>query len=436
MYRDILENIIKKAKGIETECLLISNNRILTRFSNSYIHQNTSLEDISLSIRIALDNRVGKVTVNQLDDDVIDNALERAVEIAKMTPPDPDYCGLPEPAPISFQETLSTLDITPKDLAERIIKFIQAAKGLNSSGALEVSNITLALTNSKGINLESRLSQVSLEAVVQDRESSGYAYTVEKDIDKIDFTLLGKIAATKARQGHNPIEIPPGDYIVVLEPQATGTIISFLGMMGFGAKQYQESRSFLIGKLGQKIMSEAISIWDYPSHPKTISFPFDFEGCPRQDVTLIDKGIARNLVYDTKTAKKENKASTGNALPQPSTYGPAPFNLTLLPGEDTLEEMISSTERGVLVTRFHYTNTVDSIQTIITGMTRDGTFLIEDGKVTSPIKNMRFTQNILEALSSVESIGNKLHICGESFVGPTLIPALKVKRFHFTGVTR
>jgi predicted Zn-dependent protease len=436
MYRNILENIIKKSKGLDTECLLISNNRILTRFSNSYIHQNTSLEDISLSIRIGLDNRIGKVTINQLDDEVIDDALERAIEIAKMTPPDPDYCGLPEPTSISSQETLPNPDITPKNLAERIIEFIQATKSLNSSGALEVSNITLVLANSRGINLESRLSQASLEAVVQDDESSGYAYIMEKDIENIDFTLLGELSAAKARQGHNPIEIPPGDYTVVLEPQATGTLISFLGMMGFGAKQYQEGRSFLAGRLGQKIISESVSIWDYPSHPKSISFPFDFEGCPRQDVILIDKGIGKNLVYDTKTAKKENKDSTGNALPQPNSYGPLPFNLTLLPGETTLEEMISSTERGILITRFHYTNIVDPIQTIITGMTRDGTFLIEDGKITKPIKNMRFTQNILEALSSVESIGNELYISGESFVGPTLVPALKLKRFHFTGVTR
>jgi predicted Zn-dependent protease len=435
MYREILEDIIKRSKGTDTECLLISNNRILTRFSNSTIHQNTGLEDISLSIRVAIDNKIGKVTINQLEREVINGALERALEIATVTPPDPDYCGLPKPSQISYRE-VPAINVTPKELAEKVTEFIKAAKGLKSSGALEVNNITLVIVNSMGISLESTLPYASIEVVVQNEDSSGYAYMMEKDIRNIDFELLGEIASTKARQGYNPIEISPGEYTVILEPQATGTIISFLGMMGFGAKQYQEGRSFLIGKLGEKIISEKLSIWDYPSHPKSISFPFDFEGCPRKDVVLIENGIAKNLVYDTKTAKKENKYSTGNGLPQPNSSGPLPFNITLLPGEATLEEMISSTEKGILVTRFHYTNIVDPMQTIITGMTRDGTFLIEEGKITQPIKNMRFTQNILDALNSVDMVGNELYVAGESFIGSTLVPALKLNRFHFTGVTR
>ncbi|MGB9682933.1 MAG: TldD/PmbA family protein [bacterium] len=435
MYREILEDIIKRSKGTDTECLLIANNRVLTRFSNSTIHQNTSLDDITLSIRVAIGNRIGKVTINQLKDDMIDTALEKALELAKMTPPDPEYSGLPNPSPILYRE-ISPIMASPKELAEKVIEFIKATRGLSSSGALEVNNITLSVVNSNGISLESTLSYVSLEAIVENEESSGYTYIMEKDINDVDFVLLSEIASDKARRGKNPVEIPPGEYTVILEPQATGTIISFLGMMGFGAKQYQEGRSFLVGKLGQKITSEKISIWDYPSHPKSIGFPFDFEGCQRKDVVLIDKGVAKNLVYDTKTANKENKISTGNGLPQPNSSGPLPFNITLLPGETTLEEMISSTEKGILVTRFHYTNIVDSVQTIITGMTRDGTFLIEEGKIAEPIKNMRFTQSIINALSSVEMIGNKLYIAGESFIGSTLVPALKIGRFHFTGVTR
>ncbi len=437
MYLDSLSYIIDKAKGVDTECFLISNRRILTRFANSYIHQNVSVDDMELSIRVVLDRKNGKISVNQLSKDTLDSALERVIEMAKITPSDPNYPGLPTPAPIERKgQDYQLRDIKPEVLAQKVKEFIDATSNLNASGALEVSDTTVAIANSNGIALEDRLFTVSLEAVVQDSDSSSYVYSMERDLEDIDFVSLAKIAGNRARMGRNPVELSPGYYTVILEPQAAGTLISFLGLMGFGAKQFAEGRSFLIGKLGERITSKMISIWDYPSHPRAISLPFDFEGLPRKDVILIDKGIAKNLVYDFKYAKKMGKESTGNGLPQPNTDGPIPFNLTLLPGESTLEEMIASTKRGILVTRFHYTNIVDPIKTIITGMTRDGTFLIEDGEITTPVKNMRFTQSILEALNSTELIGKELFRVGEHFIYPTLAPALKINNFQFTGVTK
>jgi len=437
MYLNPLTYIVDKAKGIDTECLLIANKRILTRFANSYIHQNVSVDDIELSIRVVLDGRNGKVSINQLSKDTLDSALGRAIEIAKLTPPDPDYYGLPSAASLDMKKKDHLLeDVAPEVLARKVKEFIDATDNLNASGALEASNITIAIANSNGISLEDNLSMISLEAVVQDGDSSGYVYSMGKKLEDIDFVSLAKTASDKARKGRNPVELSPGRYTVVLEPQAVGTLVSFLGLMGFGAKQFAEGRSFLIGKLGEKITSDLISIWDYPSHPKSIGFGFDFEGLPRKDVVLIDRGTAKNLVYDFKYSKKLGKESTGNALPQPNIDGPIPFNLTLLPGESSLEEMIASTKRGILVTRFHYTNIVDPIKTIITGMTRDGTFLIEDGEITTPIKNMRFTQSILDAFSSTELVGKDLYIAGEHFIYPTLVPALKINSFQFTGVTR
>lgn len=435
MYIDSLSYIIDKTKGMDVECFLMSNRRTLTRFANSYIHQNVSVDEIELSIRVVIDGRTGKVSVNQLSRDVLDSAIERAIGIAKIAPPDPEYFGLPNPISVKTKKEKYS-EISPEILAKKVRDFIDATDNLNASGALEVNNITMAIVNSNGISVEDNLSIVSLESVVQDGDSSGYVYAMEKDLEDIDFVSLAKTASNKARKGHNPIELTPGYYTVVLEPQAVGTLISFLGLMGFGAKQFEEKRSFLVGKLGEKVTSDLINIWDYPSHPKTMSFPFDFEGLPRKDVVLVDKGVAKNLVYDFKHAKKAGKESTGNSLPQPNTEGPLPFNLTLLPGDSSLEEMITSTRRGILITRFHYTNIVDPIKTVITGMTRDGTFLIEDGEITTPIKNMRFTQSILEALDSVELIGRDLFRAGEHFIFPTLVPALKIDRFQFTGVTR
>lgn len=439
MYTDILMYILEKTRGIDTECLLMHTKKMLTRFANSYIHQNVSVDEIDLSIRVVLDNRTGKVSVNQISGDVLDRAVERAIEIAKLTPPDPDYCGLPTPVSIEYKRrdnNRESEEITPEILAQKVIQFIKATDGLNASGALEVDDTTIAIVNSNGIAVEDRVLMCSLEAVVQDEDSSGYAYTMGKSLEDIDVVSLAKTASKKARDGRDPIELSPGYYTVILEPQAVGTLVSFLGLMGFGARQFEEGQSFLVGKLGKRVTSELINIWDYPSHPMSISFPFDFEGLPRRDVILIEKGIARNLVYDFKYARKMGTSSTGNSLPQPNTEGPIPFNLTLLPGDSSIEDMISSTKRGILVTRFHYTNIVHPIKTIITGMTRDGTFLIENGEVTRPVKNMRFTQSILEAFNSAEAVGKDLCIAGEYFIYPTLVPALKLNNFHFTGVTR
>ena len=206
---------------------------------------------------------------------------------------------------------------------------------------------------------------------------------------------------------------------------------------GFSAVAMQEGRSFMVGKIGQQIVDSRVSIWDDGQDPRGLPLPFDFEGVPKQRVDLIEKGVARGVVYDSyRAGKEEGKSSTGHALPAPNTFGPFPMNAFFGPGDATLEEMIASTERGLYVTRFHYTRPVEPTKVVVTGMTRDGTFLIENGKIAYPVKNLRFTQSYLEALNQVDMIGKELRLlAGMGGLARTAQPALKLGSFNFTGAT-
>jgi PmbA protein len=239
----------------------------------------------------------------------------------------------------------------------------------------------------------------------------------------------------KAERSRDPRTAEPGAYTVILEPAATSTIMQFLAFLGLGAKPFLEERSFMSGKIGEKIASELITIVDDPIAPDSLGLPFDFEGSPARRVALIERGVAAGVVWDRTTAMKGGRESTGHALPPPNPYGPVPLNLRMEPGESTIEQIIASTERGLLVTRFHYSNVVNEKEAILTGMTRDGTFLIEDGRIAHGVKNLRYTQNAIEALSNVEAVGDKTEISTELFFGGSRAPALKIRDFKFSSST-
>lgn len=246
---------------------------------------------------------------------------------------------------------------------------------------------------------------------------------------------LGQRAVAKVNASRAPRTLPPGSYPVILEPAAVGLILGYLGWYTFNGKAVHEGRSYLAGKLGQPIIDPRLSVWDDAMDPRTIGVTFDFEGVPKRKTMLIDQGVARAAVYDRRTAKLAGTTSTGHALPQPNAFGAVPANLFLSPGTATVDEMLASTERGVLVTRFHYVRVVDPVRTIITGMTRDGTFLIEGGRIVAGIKNVRFNQSMIETLASVDAIGAAGALSGESYTGVAWTPALKVKAFNFSSAT-
>lgn len=302
--------------------------------------------------------------------------------------------------------------------------------GASAAGSFATGYSESAVMNSMGAHAYGKSSSAALSAVMTCDDGYGYADHLARRVGDINPVEAALEAARKSVQCRNPQAIDPGSYDVVLLPYAVAELLEFLAYTGFGALSVQEERSFMCGKLGERIAGGNICIWDNGADPCGMPSAFDAEGMPKRRVDLIVGGIANVMVYDSFTGNREGRTSTGHATGGTGSFGPMPQNMFMQPGEYSIEEMIESTDRGILVTRFHYTNLLQPIQTLITGMTRDGTFLIESGKITVPLKNLRFTDSILERLSHVEMISHETSRQAFSDV-----PAIKAKGFRFTGIT-
>ena len=436
--KEITQCVLAHSRADQTEVLLLGGETELTRFANSRIHQNVSERNVQVRVRAVSGKKVGVASINDLGDAALRKVVENALQIALLQPENPDFHSLPTPKPLPRADAFvqATADCTPEQRARAVAILCQLAKenGLTASGAFTTSTTEIAIANSLGVFAYAPCTYADLTTVIMADDSSGYASATSLDAREIDAEQLARVAVDKAVHSRNPQAIEPGQYTVILEEDAVAEMLSYLSFMGFGALAVQEARSFMANKFGQRITGENISIWDDGLDPSGLPFPFDFEGMPKQRVDLIEKGIAKAVVYDSYTANKEGKDTTGHALPAPNPYGPLPGNLFMAPGTSTKQQMLASIERGLWVTRFHYVNPVHPLKTILTGMTRDGTFLIEKGEITKPAKNLRFTQSVLEALSAVRMIGAETRLHG-AFFGGVRVPALCIDGFTFTGVT-
>jgi len=292
----------------------------------------------------------------------------------------------------------------------------------------------VAVANSKGIDTGMATTGVQATVLSMNAAGSGWASYLGPDQGGFDPAALGLEAAELAVRSANPVDLEPGVYRVVLGPDAVADIMDFLAYMGFSAKAYAEGRSFMSEKLGTQVMSELVSIVDDAFAPTAMGTTFDYEGVAKRRVILIDHGVAANPVTDSYWAAQTERANTGHALPAPNSWGPMPLNVEMLPGDATLDELIGSVKRGVYVTRFHYVNVEDPVPVTLTGMTRDGTFMIEDGKLTSPLKNLRFTQSAVEALKGCEGVTAQRKFVGTE-EGASLVPGILLAGFNFTGQT-
>lgn len=436
---EAMQTAIDHSTADQTEVLANNRSMALTRFSNNYIHQNVAETNMSLSVRAVIDKKQGYASTNRLDKDSIKEMVDKAIEIAEHRPPDPDFISLPKPRPIVQRDMMSdtTVDYTPKQRASAIQRLLNvvAPRNFTAAGAFSTGYTTFGVANSLGVNAVETISEADLKTVVMSPTSSAFGSAVAVDVSNIDIEKIALEAEETTLRGQNPVGLKPGTYTVILSPNAVADMVSFMAFAGFGALSLQEGRSFMKDKFGQQIMSQNISIWDDAYDPNTIGFTFDFEGVPKEKVVFIENGTAKGVCYDSYTAKKEGKKSTGHALPAPNPYGPLPLNLIMSPGDSSLEQMVKTSERAILVSRFHYTNLEDPIRTVLTGMTRDGTFLIEDGEIKMPVKNLRFTQSIVEALSKVELVSMDREL-REGMLGASYIPWLKISEFNFTGATQ
>lgn len=424
-------------RGVDgVEVLFIHEWGGLTRFASSAIHQSTWKEDTGIRVRVVSGGRIGVSATNDFSEEGARRAAAHAREMAEVAAPDPLFPGLAPKADVAethgFDE--ATASVTPEARAGSVAALIARCDGQSASGAYETQAVEVAVANSEGQFCWAPRSQASLTTVVADDEGgAGFAEVFAATAGEVDPEAVGNRAAAKARDSRAPRDLDPGTYEVVLEPAAVSTLVGFLSYMGFGGRTILEGRSCFTGKEGQTVAAPTVSMWDDAISPDTLGIPFDFEGTPRRRVDLIRDGAFVGGVHDRRSAKQAGTESTGHALPPPNPMGAFPLNVFMGPGEASLEEMIAATTRGLLVTRFHYSNVVHPVESTITGMTRDGTFWIEDGEVRHPVKNLRFTQSILEALSKTSMIGRDTELASEFFFSASRVPAIKVDAFHFSG---
>jgi PmbA protein len=427
------------ADGVEV--LLMHEWGGLTRFANSSIHQSTWREDTGVRVRVVTEGRIGVVATNAFTAEGARTAAASALEMAQVVAPDAAFAGLAPQTDVPAKEGYDedTASMTPARRAEAVAGLIGCVdSGFRAAGAFETTAMEVAVANSLGQFCYSPFTQASVSTVVSGGDGgAGTAEATAGRAADVDPEAIGRRAFAKARDSQSPRDLPPGQYEVVLEPLATATLATFLAWLGFGGRSLAEGRSALSGKEGQQVCAPSVSIVDDALSPGSLGPPFDFEGSPKQRITLIDHGVFVGGVHDRRSAKQAggDAASTGHALPPPNPEGPFPLSLVFEPGQVTVEEMIAGTGRGLLVTRFHYTNVVHPIETVLTGMTRDGTWLIEDGEVAYPVKNLRFTQSILGALSDVRSIGKETELASEFFFAATRVPAIALGSFNFSSAS-
>ncbi|MEA4882675.1 MAG: TldD/PmbA family protein [Clostridia bacterium] len=428
-----------------TEIVLISERDSLTRFANSEIHQNTSVDDVTIMVRAIDGTREGWASTNQLTPEALADAAARALEMASVQPANPDFPGLAEPAQYEdahgYDET--TAAFGPMERAEAVQSIIRQADAhkLNASGALRTRVREIAVANTLGVCAWHVGTDASLVTVVMEsfeaNAGSGYAEAGAMRVGDLDFQALGARAVDKCIASMNPVAIEPGEFVAVLEPSAVSTAMEMLAYMGMNGLSFTEGRSYASGRLGAKVTSEMVTIIDDWRHPRMAPLPFDFEGVPRKRVPLIQNGLAAGVVFDRAIAARAHTKSTGHAVPGGEEKGGYPIHLAMATGISSVEEMVAETERGVYVTRFNYVNPVHPTKTIITGMTKDGTFLIENGRITKPLRNLRFTESILDGiLGSVQAISREAELIpalGDG--GLYSAPAIKTGRLNFTGAS-
>ena len=434
----IAERILKLSDADATEVEIGATTDALTRFANNTIHQNVAEQTLGISVRAVVDGRTARATTNKTDDELLRRVVASAVTLARNTPKNPSL--LPMLGPQKYQRVsrfvASTAAATPEGRARPVKRVCQMAEKnkQTAAGIFSSGSTHSVLSNSRGLSAHYEQTRAEFSVTILEDNSSGWAKSNSADIREIHPDALAESASRKAADSRKPREVLPGRYTAILEPAAVLDLVGFL-FYDFAATAVADKRSCLTGRIGKKIFGDNITLWDNVYHPLQLGAPFDGEGFPRQKVLLVDHGVPKNLVYSRAAAKKAKTKPTGHGLPLPNEYGEAPMNLVFVGGDKSIEEMVRTTERGILITRLWYIREVDPYEKVLTGMTRDGTFLVEDGHVAGGIRNFRFNQSVIEMLSNVEMLGPAVRAAGEEAFD-MVVPAMKVRDFHFSEVTK
>lgn len=433
----LLRQALNQPHVEEADAYLVVQELGLTRFAANAIHQNVSHSNAQINIRVVISQRQGRATTNDLSDGGIQRAAALARNNALQMPEDPDFNGLPTPG--APQEVAThdedTASFSPEGRAASVATVVRkaAAAGLDASGFFRTGAQETAVMSTKGARGYHAGTFAGLLVTTMSGTSAGWSKGGSWRAMDIDAEGLAAEAVQKALDGRDPRTIEPGEYRVVLEPYAVDDLLGSLSLYGMGAQAVQEGRSWMDGIIGEQAMSPLVSIWDDGADLEGWPVPFDAEGVPAQRVDIVKDGIVKSPVYNSYTAGKEGKVSTGHQVS--FTGAPMATHLFMKPGDAALEDMIASTQRGLYITRFHYTRQAHNRGCVVTGMTRDGTFMIENGRLSYPVKDLRFTQSYVEALAGVETVGRHRKLVLNEVGFATRVPALKLSRFNFTGVT-
>ena len=437
----IINRVLKLAKASqadETEVHVDEVEDALTRFANNAIHQNVVEHGLTVSIRTVVDGRTARVTTNRLDEDSLRAAIDSSLSLAHSQPKDAKL--LPLPGKQRYRRVNRFLKTTAAITAEDRARAVRAASDLAirsgqvAAGIFATGENHSAMGNSRGLFAAYRETHAEFSITMQEASAASWAKANSADVRAFDPQTLAQRASEKAHLAVDARELAPGRYTVILEPSAVLDLVGFL-FYDFAATAVEDKRSCLNDRLGKQIFGKNISLADDVYHPLQLGANFDGEGLPRERVVLIDRGVPKNLVYSRSSAKAAKKKPTGHGFNLPNEYGEAPMNLVFTGGPTPLEKMIASTDRGLLVTRLWYIREVDPYEKVMTGMTRDGLFLVENGKVNSAVRNFRFNQSLLEMLRNVELLGPAVRATGEEAF-EMVIPAMKVLNFNFSEVTK
>lgn len=452
---DIFERVLKHSHAEETEVLIVGGQSALTRFANNAIHQNMAEENYVVSIRTVFGGRTARSTTNRFDEDSLKRAVQASEALAKVQEPDPDLLPLAEadafgPGPEIGRAFFETASITPQDRADAVGKIVASAKrhDLTAAGIFSSSESVEAILNSRGLFAYFTQTGAEISVTMLGDDSSGWQKANSPDIRNLDPVQLAETAAQKTIDSKSPRERPPGKYTVILEPAAVLDLVGFM-FWDWGGLAVLDQRSFLNNRIGTHLFGENISICDDVYHPLQSGAPFDGEGVRRERIQLVEKGTVKNLVYARASAEKIRKSEhagkvgvvkpTGHGFPVPNEMGEAPLNIVISAANGTttipLSDMIAGTERGILVTRLWYIREVEPYEKVLTGMTRDGTFYIENGKVQYGLRNFRLNESMVQMLNKVEALSEPVRSSGEESFD-MVVPAMKVRDFNFTEVTK
>jgi len=423
-----------KQSGAEAEVTVSTGTLSLTRFANSFIHQNVADSGETVRLRLHVDGRTAASSTTAATPDGLKDLVDRTLAAARLRPADTGWAGLTPPTEPTGagNHDPATADASPADRAAVVRAFVDAAGGLETAGYCRTADTVTTYANSAGHTLTGRSTLAAADGIARTGTSDGVARAASVRLADLDGAALGARAAAKARTGADPGDLEPGRYPVVLEPTAVADLLPSLGMIGFNARAVAEGRSFV--KLGELQFDPAITLVDDPLTAAAAGVPFDAEGTPKRPLELVRDGITSAVAHDRRTARLLDATTTGHAVPGGERFGALPQHPTLRPGTGT--DLVAGLDRGLLVTDFWYTRVLDPRTQVVTGLTRNGVWLVEGGEIVRPVRNLRFTQSYLDALApgNVLAVGAEAAQVPDTWLSGTIIaPALHLASWNFTG---